>query len=123
MRVLIVPANDGEAELADMLAEGLREEGISTDVAREAAGDGDRLLKAAHTYDTVIVERDTPALAADRTRDLLTEAPARVLLIEAPGSTRPPLKADAYLSKPYTYPELLTHVLALGVAGGHKVGL
>ncbi|RBQ18493.1 hypothetical protein DP939_18480 [Spongiactinospora rosea] len=121
MRVLIVPITDTETELADMVAEGLREEGMAADVAHGASDDADLLLKTVREYDVLIIERDAPALAASRTRDLLAESPARILLIEAAGCHQSPVRADARLSKPYTYPELLTQVLALGVAGGHKV--
>ena len=98
-----------------------RDEGITADVAYD--GDIGKLLVTAHEYDVIIIDRDAPAMSHVEMRRLLTDSPARILLIAAAGTAVPPLGTDSYLPKPFTYPELVARVRALGAEGGHRVVL
>ncbi|GAA5051831.1 DNA-binding response OmpR family regulator [Thermocatellispora tengchongensis] len=116
MRLLII---EDEPELADILAEGLRAEGMAVDLA----GDGDRGLEMAtvHDYDVIILDRDLPGVHGDdicRALAAREDIAARVLMLTAAGSLEDlvgglALGADDYLSKPFSYPELLARVHAL----------
>ncbi|MFE4663322.1 response regulator [Streptomyces hydrogenans] len=83
MRVLIV---EDEEELAAMLAEGLRGEGMTCDVAH----DGARALEmtAAAEYDVLVLDRDLPQLSGDAVCRALNAAgyPARILMLTAAGA-------------------------------------
>ncbi|GAA5077099.1 DNA-binding response OmpR family regulator [Thermocatellispora tengchongensis] len=118
MRVLIV---EDEAALADIVAEGLRDEGIAADVAYDT--DSGTMLATTHKYDVIVLDRDTPALGYEDTRRRLAASRARLLVVAAPGDLETSPGADAYLTKPFTYPELIERVRALGTGGGHRVGL
>lgn|SRR5690606_28083876 len=116
MRVLIV---DDEAELADMVAEGLRLEGFTAHVAH-----GDDIEEPGtfrHDYDVIVLDRDTPALSQEAVRRRITESKARILMVAAAGQDDMPVPADSYLTKPFTYPELVERVRALGDGNGRKV--
>ncbi|MCG5220383.1 response regulator transcription factor [Streptosporangium sp. KLBMP 9127] len=116
MRLLII---EDESTLADILAEGLRIEGIATDIAL----DGDRGLELAtvHDYDVIILDRDLPLVHGDdicRTLAGRDGVSARILMLTSAGSLEDlvgglALGADDYLSKPFSYPELLARVHAL----------
>ncbi|GLW07521.1 hypothetical protein Misp01_26510 [Microtetraspora sp. NBRC 13810] len=116
MRVLIV---EDQASPAGIVAEGLRDEGISADVACDR--DKGALLASAYAYDVIVVDRDAPALGDEQVRRELARGSARILLVAAAGSVPGPTGADAYLSKPFTYPELIAQVRALGPGGGRRV--
>jgi DNA-binding response OmpR family regulator len=116
MRVLIV---DDDSALAFIVAEGLREEGISADVACD--GDIGKLLVTAQEYDVIIIDRDAPAFAGAEAGRLLTGSHPGILLIAAAGTALAPLGVDSYLAKPFTYPELVARVRALGAEGGRRV--
>ena len=61
MRVLVV---EDHVELADDIAEGLRDRGIATDVAH----DGTAALQKGlvYRYDVIVLDRDLPACMATR---------------------------------------------------------
>ncbi|MEU8762666.1 response regulator transcription factor [Streptomyces sp. NPDC048659] len=116
MRVLIV---EDEPELAAMLADGLRGEGMVPEVAH----DGVRALEltAAHAYDVLVLDRDLPGLSGDAVCRALTTAgyPARILMLTAAGSLSDLVDglgqgADDYMSKPFSYLELVARLRALG---------
>ncbi|MGY3677584.1 response regulator transcription factor [Streptomyces sp. TE33382] len=116
MRVLIV---EDEADLAAMLAEGLRDEGMACDVAH----DGARALEltAAAEYDVLILDRDLPKRSGDAVCRALNTAgyPARILMLTAAGTLSDLVDglgqgADDYLAKPFSYLELVARVRALG---------
>ncbi|AQZ63317.1 DNA-binding response regulator [[Actinomadura] parvosata subsp. kistnae] len=116
MRVLIV---EDEPALAEVLAEGLRAEGLAVDLA----GDGDRGLELAtvHGYDVIILDRDLPGVHGDDICRVLAarqDIEARVLMLTAAGTLEDlvdglALGADDYLAKPFSYVELLARVHAL----------
>ncbi|WP_017595816.1 response regulator transcription factor [Nocardiopsis potens] len=116
MRILIV---EDTAALADMLADGLRGEGMAVDTAY----DGDTGLEMAmvHGYDVVVLDRDLPRRHGDEVCSLLVGDPsvqARVLMLTAAGGVEDRVEgfglgADDYLPKPFAYPELVARVRAL----------
>jgi DNA-binding response OmpR family regulator len=116
MRVLII---EDEPTLADILAEGLRTEGIAVDVAYD--GDAGLEMATVHQYDVVILDRDLPLVHGDEICRVLTDRPestARILMLTAAGRLDDvvdglTLGADDYLSKPFPYPELVARVHAL----------
>lgn len=116
MRVLVV---EDEAFLAAMIADGLRRDAITVDVALDG-------LTALHKlrfgdYDVIILDRDLPGVHGDEVcrRVVAQRLLTRVLMLTA-SSTVPDrveglgLGADDYLTKPFAYDELLARVLALG---------
>ncbi|MFB6837159.1 response regulator transcription factor [Streptomyces sp. NPDC056361] len=116
MRVLIV---EDETELAAMLAEGLRAEGMVCEVAH----DGARALEmtAAAAYDVLILDRDLPVLSGDAVCRALDTAgyPARILMLTAAGALSDLVDglgqgADDYMAKPFSYLELVARLRALG---------
>jgi len=115
VRVLVV--EDSRA-LADVVVEGLRDEGMAVDVAYDG-------LQAAakfhlNSYDVVVLDRDLPGLHGDTLCRMIAErdSPAMVLMLTASGSPAQrvsglSLGADDYLSKPFHFPELVLRVRAL----------
>ncbi len=115
MRVLVV--EDAEP-LAELIVEGLRDQGLAVDVAhdgREAA-----IMIDDTAYAVVVLDRDLPGLHGDVVCRMIAESdrPAMVLMLTAadsPGDrvTGLGLGADDYLTKPFHFPELLLRVRAL----------
>ncbi|MEU8471944.1 response regulator transcription factor [Streptomyces sp. NPDC029006] len=115
MHVLLV---EDEVELAQMLADGLRGEGMDVRVAH----DGPRALEqaAATEFDVVVLDRDLPGISGDAVCRTLVRAgsPARILMLTAAGTVSDrvdglALGADDYLSKPFAYVELVARIHAL----------
>ncbi|MER8010890.1 response regulator transcription factor [Streptomyces sp. NPDC094149] len=116
MDVLLV---EDEVELAGMLADGLRGEGMDVRVAH----DGARALEltAASEFAVVVLDRDLPGISGDAVcRTLVSSGyPARILMLTAAGSVSDrvdglTLGADDYLAKPFAYVELVARIHALG---------
>ncbi|HEY4462494.1 MAG TPA: response regulator transcription factor [Streptosporangiaceae bacterium] len=115
MRVLVV---EDQAELADDIADGLRDQGIGADVAYDgSAGIEKAMLNA---YDVVVLDRDLPRVHGDAVCALLVSspAPARILMLTAAGAVSDRvdglnLGADDYLGKPFAFEELVARVRAL----------
>lgn len=124
MRVLIV---EDERELAAMLAEGLRGEGMVCDIAHDGL---EALQRAGEAdYDVVILDRDLPKLGGDAVcRALATmNHPARILMLTAADTLSDLVEglgqgADDYMTKPFSYLELIARLRALGrrSAGGRS---
>ncbi|WP_424215773.1 response regulator transcription factor (plasmid) [Streptomyces sp. BI20] len=119
MRVLIV---EDEVELAAMLAEGLRAEGMACDLAH----DGARAMEmtAAVEYDVLVLDRDLPVLGGDAVCRALNTAGygARILMLTAAGTIGDLVDglghgADDYMAKPFSYLELVARLRALGRRG------
>ena len=115
MRVLVV--EDSRA-LADVVLEGLRDEGMAVDVAYDGLQAAARL--DLNRYDVVVLDRDLPGLHGDALCRMIAErdSPAMVLMLTASGSPAQrvsglSLGADDYLSKPFHFPELVLRVRAL----------
>lgn len=116
MRVLIV---EDERELAVMLAEGLRDEGMLCDLAHDGLEALRRTGEA--DYDVVILDRDLPGLGGDAVcRALVTMGhPARILMLTAADTLSDLVEglgqgADDYMTKPFSYLELVARLRALG---------
>src|SRR5262245_45670159 len=115
MRVLVVEDHE---ELADVLARGLRRDGIAVDAARDG-GDGWFKLSVS-AYDVVILDRDLPVLHGDELcRRLRAQGlGTRVLMLTAASGPQHAaeglgLGADDYLAKPFDFIELIARVRAL----------
>ena len=115
MRVLIV---EDEAKLATLLKRGLSREGMAVDVA----GDGeDGLVRAEATdYDAIVLDLMLPGIdgfeVCRRLRIAGVDSP--VLMLTARDSVRDRVAgldsgADDYLTKPFSYAELLARLRAL----------
>jgi two-component system, OmpR family, response regulator len=115
MRVLIV---EDEAKLANLLRRGLAKEGIAADVL----GDGeDALGRAAATdYDAIVLDVMLPGIdGMEVCRRLRAEGVASpILMLTARDSVEDRVAgldrgADDYLTKPFSYAELLARLRAL----------
>ncbi|MFI9780413.1 response regulator transcription factor [Streptomyces sp. NPDC051956] len=120
MRILVT---EDERFLADMVAEGLRKQAMAVDVAYD--GTTALELLAVSDYDVLVLDRDLPGVHGDDIcRELARRgASVRILMLTASGTVHErvaglSLGADDYLSKPFSYDELVARVRALGRRAG-----
>jgi DNA-binding response OmpR family regulator len=104
--------------LAEVLVEGLRDQGMAVD----AAYDG---LEAAakldlNVYDVVVLDRDLPGIHGDTLCQMITERDDRVMVLMLTAAGSPGdrvsglgLGADDYLAKPFHFPELILRIRSL----------
>jgi DNA-binding response OmpR family regulator len=104
--------------LADVVVEGLRDQGMAVDVAYDGR-DAAVKLEAA-PYDVVVLDRDLPGVHGDTLCRMIGDgAPSpMVLMLTAAGTAGDrvaglSLGADDYLTKPFHFPELVLRVRAL----------
>ena len=115
MRVLVV---EDQAELADDIVDGLRDQGIGADVAYDGLAG---LEKAQlNSYDVVVLDRDLPKVHGDAVCAMLagSGSAARILMLTAAAAVGDRVQglnlgADDYLGKPFAFAELLARVRAL----------
>ena len=115
MRVLVV---EDSVPLADVIVEGLRDQGMAVDVAYDGR---DAISKLeVNAYQVVVLDRDLPGVHGDTFCRMIVEGegPAMVLMLTASGTaedrvTGLSLGADDYLSKPFHFPELVLRIRAL----------
>ena len=120
MRVLVV---EDEEELAELIAKGLRNEGMAVDVAYDGA---EALYKAAISrYDVVVLDRALPNVHGDEVCQRLGDGAdrPRVIMCTASATESEELEglalgADDYLAKPFSFPMLVARVRALGRRSG-----
>jgi DNA-binding response OmpR family regulator len=115
VRVLVV---EDARSLAEVLVEGLRDQGMAVD----AAYDG---LEAAakldlNAYDVVVLDRDLPGIHGDTLCQMITERDDRVMVLMLTAAGSPgdrvsglSLGADDYLAKPFHFPELILRIRSL----------
>ncbi|MFI7282830.1 response regulator transcription factor [Micromonospora chersina] len=115
MRVLVV---EDERRLAGMLAQGLREAGHSVDI-RYTGPDG-LLAAATGPYDAIVLDVMLPGLDGTQVCRTLRQQGNRVpvLMLTARGEVSDRVAgldsgADDYLSKPFSFDELLARLRAL----------
>jgi DNA-binding response OmpR family regulator len=115
MRVLVV---EDQAELADDIADGLRDQGIGADVAYDGPGGIEKALM--NSYEVVVLDRDLPGLHGDAVCAALAGSPAtaRILMLTAAAAVGDRVQglnlgADDYLGKPFAFEELVARVRAL----------
>ena len=115
MRVLVV---EDQVELADDIADGLRDQGIGADVAYDGSAAIEKALL--NPYDVVILDRDLPRVHGDAVCATLVGSPsqARILMLTAAGTVGARvdglnLGADDYLTKPFAFAELVARVRSL----------
>jgi DNA-binding response OmpR family regulator len=115
MRVLVV---EDQAELADDIAEGLRDQGIGADVAYDGQAGIEKALM--NRYDVVVLDRDLPKVHGDAVCATLVGSPsgARILMLTAAGAVDDRVQglnlgADDYLGKPFAFEELVARVRSL----------
>jgi DNA-binding response OmpR family regulator len=115
MRVLVV---EDQAELADDIADGLRDQGIGADVAYDGSAAIEKALL--NPYDVVVLDRDLPRIHGDAVCATLIGSPsqARILMLTAASTVDDRvdglnLGADDYLTKPFAFAELVARVRSL----------
>jgi DNA-binding response OmpR family regulator len=132
VRVLIA---EDEPRLAAALARGLRRAGYGVDVALDGRAALERT--AVVDYDAVLLDRDLPEVHGDDVcRQLVGgrahagagrgAGPPRILMLTAAGDVRDrvegiDLGADDYLSKPFSFAELLARLRALARRDGRSL--
>ncbi|MDX8149443.1 response regulator transcription factor [Lentzea sp. BCCO 10_0061] len=115
MRILVV---EDDSALAEVIAEGLRDQGMPVDLAH------DGLVAAAQldvtAYDVVVLDRDLPGLHGDVLCQMITERADRPMVLMLTAASEPGdrvsglvLGADDYLGKPFHFPELILRIRAL----------
>jgi DNA-binding response OmpR family regulator len=115
VRVLVV---EDQADMAQMVAAGLRRAQMAVDVALDGPGGLERALT--NDYDVIVLDRDLPGLPGDEvcTRLIAAERRSRVLMLTAAADSEDlveglGLGADDYLGKPFDFPVLVARVRAL----------
>jgi DNA-binding response OmpR family regulator len=115
MRVLVV---EDSHRLADVVVEGLRDQGMAVDVAYSGPEAASKL--EGNAYDVVVLDRDLPGLHGDTICRMISEGERQVMVLMLTASGSPDdrvsglsLGADDYLAKPFHFPELVLRVRAL----------
>ena len=115
MRVLVV---EDSRSLAEVLVEGLRDQGMAVDAALDGLEAAAKL--DTNAYDVVVLDRDLPGIHGDALCQMITDREDRsmVLMLTAAGAPGDRvsglgLGADDYLGKPFHFPELVLRIRAL----------
>jgi DNA-binding response OmpR family regulator len=115
MRVLVV---EDSRSLADVLVEGLRDQGMAVDAAHDGLEAAAKL--DLNAYDVVVLDRDLPGIHGDTLCQMITNADGRAMVLMLTASDTPGervaglgLGADDYLTKPFHFPELVLRIHAL----------
>lgn len=120
MRVLVV---EDELKMAGLIRRGLLEEGHAADVA--STGEDAIWMAQAHSYDAIVLDVMLPRLSGYETCRTLRNAGvwAPVLMLTARDAVEDRVAgldagADDYLTKPFSFAELLARLRALARRGG-----
>jgi two-component system OmpR family response regulator len=120
MRVLIV---EDEVKMARLISRGLADEGHAADVA--ATGEDALWMAGAHPYDAIVLDVMLPRASGFETCRQLRNAGvwAPVLMLTARDAVEDRVAgldvgADDYLTKPFSFAELLARLRALARRGG-----
>jgi DNA-binding response OmpR family regulator len=115
VRVLIV---EDQADLAEYIADGLRDRGMAADVAYDGSSGLEKAML--NRYDVVVLDRDLPKVHGDALCAALTlsASEARILMLTAARAVGDRIEglnlgADDYLGKPFDFDELVARVCAL----------
>ncbi len=115
VRVLVV---EDQQDLAEDIAEGLRDRGIAADVANDGSNAIEKVLL--NRYDVVILDRDLPKVHGDAVCATIvgSDCSARILMLTAASAVEARVEglnlgADDYLSKPFAFAELVARVFTL----------
>jgi DNA-binding response OmpR family regulator len=115
MRVLVA---EDHAELANDIADGLRDRGIAADIALDGLAALQKGL--VYRYDVVVLDRDLPRMHGDQVCVALHDggSEARILMLTAASTIGDRVEglnlgADDYLPKPFAFEELVARVQAL----------
>jgi DNA-binding response OmpR family regulator len=115
VRVLVV---EDHADLADDIADGLRDRGLGADIACDGAQALEKALL--HRYDVIVLDRDLPKVHGDAVCAALVgaQSEARILMLTAAAAVGDRIEglnlgADDYLGKPFAFDELVARIHAL----------
>lgn len=115
MRILVV---EDDHDLAEVIAEGLRDQGMAVDLAHDGLAAATKLDLAVH--DVVILDRDLPGLHGDTLCQMIAERASRPMVLMLTAASAPgdrvsglTLGADDYLAKPFHFPELILRIQTL----------
>ena len=96
---------------ADVLAGGLRDQGMAVDAAHDGLEAAAKL--ELNAYDVVVLDRDLPGIHGDTLCQMITDRDDRVMVLMLSAASAPGervsglgLGADDYLAKPFHFPEL-----------------
>jgi DNA-binding response OmpR family regulator len=110
---------EDQAEMAEMVALGLRRAKMAVDVALDGTSGLERALS--NDYDVIVLDRDLPSLHGDEVCRQVIDAGrrSRVLMLTAAANAEDLVEglgigADDYLGKPFDFPVLVARVRALG---------
>jgi DNA-binding response OmpR family regulator len=115
VRILVV---EDDRALAEVVAEGLRDQGMAVDVAHDGLAAAAKLDLPVH--DVVVLDRDLPGLHGDTLCQMISERTDRPMVLMLTAASAPgdrvsglTLGADDYLAKPFHFPELILRIQAL----------
>ncbi len=115
VRVLVV---EDCRPLADLVAEGLADQGIAADVAYDGTEAARKL--GVNGYDVVVLDRTLPGVPGDTLCRMISGSDGGAMVLMLSGAASPEeradglgLGADDYLVKPFHFPELVMRVRAL----------
>ena len=115
VRVLIV---EDQTDLAEYIADGLRDQGMAADVAYDGSSGLEKAVL--NRYDVVVLDRDLPKVHGDAVCTALVQSSseARILMLTAAHAVGDRVEglnlgADDYLGKPFDFDELVARVRAL----------
>ncbi|GLY74905.1 DNA-binding response regulator [Actinoallomurus iriomotensis] len=104
--------------LADVLVEGLRDQGMAVDAAHDGLEAAAKL--DLNAYDVVVLDRDLPGIHGDTLCKMIAERHDRVMVLMLTAAGSPgdrvsglSLGADDYLAKPFHFPELVLRIRSL----------